>query len=151
MARKRQKNQKKNLDYTYDSETSEEWVASDTTDEEVSSIGSIQDIEENKTEQDIENKTEQDNFKESDYVVVKFPGHKREHIYVCIIQELLPNNEAEVVGLKQCSDEKSFVSNEKDVSVIHFNQIIERLNFPKMIIAGDRLKYQFDKDLKVDG
>lgn len=144
LTKQSKKNIRKRQNHSSDSESSEEWKPSGSSEDEISSLGSTNE------NQNIINTTGS-NFRENDYIIAKFPGKKREHKYVCVIQELLPNDEAEVVGLKKCEDERSFKLNESDVSTIHLNQILEKLNFPKMTIAGDRLRYQFDKELNVDG
>lgn len=42
-------------------------------------------------------------LKEGEFVVVLFPGNKKQHKYVCVIEAILPNDEAEVVGMKKSS------------------------------------------------
>ncbi|KAJ8930403.1 hypothetical protein NQ314_016798 [Rhamnusium bicolor] len=62
----------------------------------------------------IQKKKEQ--YKVGDFVLVLFPGKKREHKYLCVIQTVLPNEEVEVVGMKKQSpfDAKTFLLNETD-------------------------------------
>lgn len=64
--------------------------------------------------------------KEGDYVLVAFPCEKNScKNYMCVVQELIDNTDAEVVGMICCNEEKTqFKLNEKDVSVIKLTQII---------------------------
>ncbi|XP_074040900.1 uncharacterized protein [Leptinotarsa decemlineata] len=143
-ARERKKKQKQ-VSHS-DSETceDEEWVESGDSVDDIS-FQETMDV----TDSDDENKLQ---FKESDYVLVSFPGKKKVHRYVCVIQTIFPNDEPEVVEMKQFeNDKKVFRLNDNDVSIISLDQILEKLNFPKISAAGDRLKYEFDKDIEVDG
>ncbi|KAG5865268.1 hypothetical protein JTB14_029673 [Gonioctena quinquepunctata] len=90
-------------------------------------------------------------LKESDYILVEFPGKKPQHKYVCVIQKLLSESEAEVVAMKQCENTEFFKLNEDDVSIICLKQIIKKPMIPDMIKCGDRLKYKFKEELSVDG
>ncbi|CAG9820708.1 unnamed protein product [Phaedon cochleariae] len=53
-------------------------------------------------------------FKESDHVLVEFPGRRRQHKYVCVIQRLLSEGEAEVVAMKRSENTEFFKLNEDD-------------------------------------
>lgn len=71
---------------------------------------------------------------------------------MCVIQEVCDNDEIEVVALKACNETKtSFKLDENDVSIIKVSQVKEKLEFPGISCAGDRLKYEFSKKLDVDG
>lgn len=48
-------------------------------------------------------------------------------------------------------DAKTSVLNETDVSTTKNTQIIEVLDFPKLQVAGNRLKYEFNKNIETDG
>lgn len=135
----------KRRDSSTDSESSEEWMSSGgTSDEEFhlndepAEVGNCETLQLN-------------GYIENDYVVVAFPGKKRQHKYVCVIQQILPGSEAEVVGMKKCEDGKNFTLNENDISVINLDQIVQKLKFPNMIVSGDRVKYLFHEELIVDG
>lgn len=92
-------------------------------------------------------------YKEGDYILVGFPGKNRILHFVCVIQVVLENDELEVVGLKKCNDSNKnvFILNDADVSTIETTQIVHKLSFPNMQVAGDRIKYEFKEDLRVDG
>ncbi|KAJ8909255.1 hypothetical protein NQ315_010869 [Exocentrus adspersus] len=127
------------------SESEEEWEESGSS---IDDISFMEDIQENLKENDEHPEVPNDRINRD---INNYEGKKRDHTYVGVIQELLADNEAEVVGLKQCSDSKQFQLNENDVCTIKINQILKKLQFPKMVLSGDRLKYQFSEELNVDG
>lgn len=91
-------------------------------------------------------------YREGEYILVKFPGSVKDYKYVCIIQKVFDNSEAEVLGMNCCDENKTIVKpNDKDISFIKFNQILQKLPNPKIIIAGERLKCQFLSPIDVDG
>lgn len=133
--------------FTSDSETSDSWKSSGSSDEmQYNKMDKYGDEEEL-----VDIRSQDTVFKESDYVLVEFPGKKRHHRYVCVIQKVFSNSEAEVVALKKCEDTEFFRLNENDISVICLTQIIKKLMFPDMVISGDRLKYKFKEELSADG
>lgn len=57
----------------------------------------------------------------------------------------------EVVGLTQYEgDKRSFKIYENNACVISSSQILQKLNFPQMVVTADRIKYIFNEDLIVD-
>ncbi|KAG5860724.1 hypothetical protein JTB14_027700 [Gonioctena quinquepunctata] len=126
-----------------------------TEDEEWEESGSTLVMDE-QNDSDLENicrETEQDfAFKVGDFVLVYFPEKKKSHLYVCIIQQNLNYIENEVIALNYCNETKTiFRLNERDVSVINTSQIIEKLESPKIVSLGDRIRYEFSSSLNVDG
>lgn len=60
--------------------------------------------------------------------------------------------EAEVLAMNSCDENKTiFKPNDKDISFVKFDQILRKLPNPKIIIVGERLKYQFPRPIEVDG
>lgn len=141
--KKRQKTLKKKSKKTdYNSSTEEEWVESG---------DSIDDISDEFGNDENECLEQESIIKQSDYVIVNFPGKKKYHKYVCIIQKVT-KPDIEVMAMVACDESKTlFKENDKDISIISESQIIQVLDVPKMIITGDRIKYKFDKSLEVDG
>ncbi|CAH0546608.1 unnamed protein product [Brassicogethes aeneus] len=45
-------------------------------------------------------------YKEGDYIVASFPGKKREHKFVCVIQEICNEDDIEVLGMIECDETK---------------------------------------------
>ncbi|CAH0560707.1 unnamed protein product [Brassicogethes aeneus] len=127
---------------------------SSTTDDEswVESGSSIDDLS---SEEDNDKEPEEErvnDYKEGEYILVKFPGSIKDYKYVCIIQKVFENSEVEVLGMNCCDENKTiFKPNDKDISFIKLNQILKKLPNPKIIIAGERLKYQFLTPIEVDG
>lgn len=74
---------------------------------------------------------------------------KKQHKYVCVIEAILPNDEAEVIGMKQVGN-SGFVLNESDISIIKLDQITEILESPTLHSAGNRIKYEFKKHIETD-
>jgi hypothetical protein len=86
------------------------------------------------------------------YVLVAFPTEKNDKKnYMCVVQDLFEGNEeAEVVGMVCCNKEKTtFKLKEDDVSIIKLSQIIKKMDFLKMEIAGERLRYEFSETVDV--
>lgn len=143
MIKKNRKPLNKKNDY---SSTSEDvsWVESGDSLDDVSS-----------EEFGVENEMESiDAYKQSDYILVKFPGKKRKHKYVCIIQKIFKNCEAQVVAMNYYDGNKTlFKRNNSDVSVIQYNQILKKLPQPQIIVSGEswREKYHFPGSLDIDG
>lgn len=139
---KRKPSQKKKSYFS--SSDDESWVESGNSLDDLSS-------EEFENESDSED-TKLPAYKEGDYILVRFPGKKREHKYACIVQKIFENSEAEVVGMNYCDESKTiFKTNDMDVSVIKYEQILKKLPQPEIIISGERLKYQFRESIGVDG
>lgn len=139
---------KSKTDY-YSSSTEEEWVDSG---------NSMDDISDERIDDerngDIDRAKYLDisSIKQSDYIIVTFPGKKKFHEYVCIVQKVTNKDNIEVMAMKICDQSKTiFIENDKDISIISFSQITEVLDIPQMIIIGDRIKYKFAKPLDVDG
>lgn len=128
----------------YSSSTDEEsWVESGSS---IDDLSSEEEFDEEPNEETV------NGYKEGEYILAKFPGSVKEYKYVCIIQKVLKNSEAEVLGMNCCDENKTiFKPNDKDISFIKFDQILRKLSNPKIIIAGERLKYQFLTPIEVDG
>lgn len=88
-----------------------------------------------------------------DYVLVKFLGGKRQatiYRYVCVVQEILDNNDIRVMCMKSVNDDKNvFISNEKDVSCVKKNYILGILPTPRILASGERIKYEFCSPVNV--
>ncbi|KAF5284043.1 hypothetical protein FQA39_LY17148 [Lamprigera yunnana] len=98
-----------------------------------------------------EEKTVND-YKEGEYILVKFLGSLKNYKYVCIIQKLFENSEAEVLDMNCCDGNKTvFKPNDSDISFIKLDKILKKLPNPKITIAGERLKCQFLTPIEVDG
>lgn len=148
-----------------DSDSYEEWQESGNSLDDISfswneSLDQDSKVSEDEEQNSESNSEKEDNkrhssthlYKEGDYIIVSFPGKKKDYKYVCVIQEVCDNDEIEVVALKACNETKtSFKLDENDVSIIKVSQVKEKLEFPCIICAGDRLKYEFSKKLDVDG
>lgn len=130
-----------------DSEEYEEWVESG------SSIDDVDIYNDTDSDKDEESQLQQHfEFKEGDFVLVSFPGKKRSHLYACIIQNNFNQYEAQVMALNYCNEAKTvFRRNEMDVSVVNTNQIVEKLDTPKIVCSTDRVRYEFSCSLRVDG
>ncbi|KAG5886493.1 hypothetical protein JTB14_014676 [Gonioctena quinquepunctata] len=91
-------------------------------------------------------------YEGGDYILVSFPDKEEEHKFVCVIQELCSNHEFRVVAMKACNETRtSFELNKNDISSTKLTLVIEKLDFRNMSCAGDRLKYEFNEKLFVDG
>lgn len=100
-----------------DTEASEEWESSGNTDDDISLFDMSNVDKENisfsETALEENHEPSRYDYKENEYILAEFPGKKRKVIYVCVIQEILSRNEAEVMGMKKCEDEKIFKLNER--------------------------------------
>ncbi|CAK1579786.1 unnamed protein product [Parnassius mnemosyne] len=133
-----------NTEYSSDTSTDTEWVESG------DSMDDVSDEHENDDEENVWLEQEED-IKQSDYVIVNFPGKKKFYKYVCIVQKVT-RTDIEVMAMMCCDQSKTvFKENDNDISTISKSQIVEVLHPPKMIITGDRIKYKFDAPLQVDG
>lgn len=128
-----------------DSSSEEEWLESG------DSLDDLTDERESDNDTDEEKYLNNNKITQGDYVIINFPGKKKFHKFVCIVQKI-SGKEIEVMAMISCDNTKTlFKENEKDVSVVSKSQIAEVLNAPKMIVTGDRIKYKFDFPLNVDG
>lgn len=71
--------------------------------------------------------------------------HRLSFRYVCVVQDVLLDNEYEVMGLKCVNaDKQMFQTKENDKSFINRKNIIAVLPDPSLIQEGERLRYKFD-------
>lgn len=86
------------------------------------------------------------NISEDTYVLATFSSQNQcsHYRYLCIVQEVLENDEYKVVGLK-CLDTKQtvFKCNENDVSVISKSDIVSIVPKPQ-IMGTERVRYHFN-------
>lgn len=149
VAKKSQKVVKKKSNKTdncSDSSTEEEWIESGDSLDDLTDEHEIDNEDENlyAGEEVMEVK-----ITPGDYVIINFPGKKKFHKFLCIIQKIT-GKDIEVMAMISCDKTKTiFKENEKDISVVSESQIVEVLNAPKMVVVGDRIKYRFDFPLNV--
>lgn len=79
-----------------------------------------------------------------DFVLVNFPGKKKVYKYVCLVKQLINDDEAEVTGLKRLTNKCHFILKHNDVCTITLSDIVEKLPVPKISITSDYEKYIFE-------
>lgn len=109
--------------------------------------------EDDPDEMDIDQISKKD-LKEGSFVISELSGGKRnstKYTYLCIVQEIeIESDLIKVMGLKSVDqNKKEFVSNEKDISYISFDQILGIVTTPQLTVRGERLRYMFAKPVNV--
>lgn len=79
-----------------------------------------------------------------DFVLVNFAGKKKVFKYVCLVKQLLNDEEAEVIGLKRLTNKCHFVVKENDVCSVLLSEIEKKLPAPKLTVTADYEKYIFE-------
>lgn len=84
-------------------------------------------------------------YNTGDYVLVKFPTKNVEYRYAAVINDIDEDeNELRVTFLKICNQKgQTFRIDEQDISDVSFDQIIQKLDNPDLIVKGRREFYQF--------
>lgn len=86
-----------------------------------------------------------------DYVLVKFMVQKKEYRYAAICSSYDDGDgELTVTFLKVCNKEGNlFKLDEGDVADVLYEDVIEKLSLPCLIVKGDRVFYDFKKAINV--
>ncbi|CAH0562824.1 unnamed protein product [Brassicogethes aeneus] len=83
-------------------------------------------------------------IKKGDFYLVSFPGKKKAHNYVCTILNVLNKNEMEVQALCPVDAEKlTYRFIDGDISIISNNQLLHKLEQPKLSGTENRIKHKF--------
>lgn len=132
-----------------ESEDDEEWVESGT---------SMDDISEEHLTSESENETlaqfskrekpRGNDCSKGEFYVVRFPGKKKSHDYVCCVETIFSPNEIEVQALAAIDGDKStYKIIEHDVSTVDSDQLLYKLEQPKIIGSGNRVRYKFSSEI----
>lgn len=93
------------------------------------------------------------NVKEGSFILVKFLGGSRkktEFKFVCVVQEVLDEQDIKVMGMRKVNDtSKVFRAEENDISVVPIKDVIPVLPTPLLEGSGDRIKYCFQSKVDV--
>lgn len=79
-----------------------------------------------------------------DLVLVNFPGKKKVYKYICLVKQLINDDEAEVIGLKRLTNKCHFILKHNDVCTIPLSDIEKKLPIPKIAITSDYERYIFE-------
>nr|CAH7719872.1 unnamed protein product [Callosobruchus chinensis] len=90
-------------------------------------------------------------YNTGDYVLVKFPTKNVEYRYAAVINEIDDyENDLRVTFLKICDHKvQTFRIDDKDISDVSFDQVIQKLDNPDLISKGKRIFYQFSTQVDV--
>ncbi|XP_030751409.1 uncharacterized protein LOC115878935 [Sitophilus oryzae] len=79
-----------------------------------------------------------------DFVLVNFPGKRKVYKYVCLVKELINDDEVEVTGLKRLTNKCHFILKHDDVCTVPLSDIEKKLPVPKISVTADYKKYIFE-------
>lgn len=159
------KRQKKKAIESSDSEESEEWKSSGSDDELILSrpTTSEEDTEmcidplppSSSAKSAQENESNNIIVKAADFILVKFHNYSKksqtDYRYVAVVQETYEDNESTIMCLKSIENSKTlFKPDEEDISLISNKDIAKKLESPKVLRTGDRLKYEFSSPLDIN-
>lgn len=90
-------------------------------------------------------------YNTGDYVLVKFPAKNVEYRYAAVINEIDDDeNDLRVTFLKICDQKvQTFRIDDKDISDVSFDQVVQKLNNPDLIVKGKRIFYKFSTQIDV--
>ncbi|KAF5275007.1 hypothetical protein FQA39_LY06944 [Lamprigera yunnana] len=90
-------------------------------------------------------------YNTGDYVLVKFPTKNVKYRYAAVINEIDDDkNDLRVAFLKICDHNvQTFRIDDKDISDVSFDEIIQKLDNPDLIVKGKRIFYQFSTQVDV--
>ena len=90
-------------------------------------------------------------YNTGDYVLVKFPAKNVEYRYAAVINEIDDDeNDLRVTFLKICDKKvQTFRIDDKDISDVSFDQVIQKLDNPDLIVKGKRMFYKFSTQVNV--
>lgn len=95
-------------------------------------------------------KTKYKNLNRGQFVVVAFKGGKKKTVnfkYVCVIQDF-QDDDVIVAGLRNIDTSyMTFKLEEKDISYVKRNQIVEMLEDPNIHLKGERVFYKFSQSV----
>lgn len=139
------------------SDDNDEWIESGDSMDDIEDDVKI-DVEKEQDEDDLplssllHSSLKYDDVQVGDFILANFLGGKRQtffYRYICIVQKIYSQNDIEVVSLKSINEKSSFKLVENDISTIKFKDILEKLPQPKLHNVGDRIKYDFSKDIDI--
>lgn len=90
-------------------------------------------------------------YNAGDYVLVKFPIKNAEYRYAAVTNEIDDDeNDLRVTFLKICDHKvQTFRIDDKDISDVSFDQVIQKLDNPDLIVKGKRIFYRFSTQVDV--
>lgn len=137
----KEKNKKTKHEFS-ESESEEEWSESETSVDNISEEG-------DSDKEPLAKIAKADkNIREADFYLVSFPGKKKAHNYICTVLNVLNENELEVQALCPVGEDKStyrFIDG--DISIISKNQLLQKLEQPKLFGTENRIKYKFSSHI----
>ncbi|XP_049871225.1 uncharacterized protein LOC126373477 [Pectinophora gossypiella] len=90
-------------------------------------------------------------YNTGEYVLVKFPAKNVEYRYAAVINDIDGDeNDLRVTFLKVCNKKvQTFRIDDKDISDVSFDQVIQKLDSPDLILKGKRIYYKFSTEVDV--
>ncbi|CAK1584774.1 unnamed protein product [Parnassius mnemosyne] len=90
-------------------------------------------------------------YNTGDYVLVKLSAKNVEYRYAAVVNEIDEDeNDLQVTFLKICDKKmQTFKINDRDISDVSFDQVIQKLDNPNFILKGKRIFYKFSTQVDV--
>ncbi|KAK0158077.1 hypothetical protein PV327_011156 [Microctonus hyperodae] len=90
-------------------------------------------------------------YNTGDYVLVKYPAKNVEYRYAAVINEIDDDeSDLRVTFLKICNQKvQIFRIDDNDIADVSFDQVVQKLDNPDLVLQGKRIFYQFSTPVEV--